>query len=95
MWGDYMSTVEKLLGPKSTTFSESSGRELSHGPIPEKFSLTKVCSEKISLIETVKLIFHSLYIGTDMLRSNKWDRVGIGLGWISVWGDYMSTALQC
>ena len=34
--------VEKLARPKNTTFSESSGRELSHGSIPEKFSLTKM-----------------------------------------------------
>ena len=34
--------VEKLARPQSTSFSESSGRELSHGPIPEKFSLTKM-----------------------------------------------------
>ena len=34
--------VKKLARPKSTTFSETSGRELSHGPIPEKFSHTKM-----------------------------------------------------
>jgi len=37
--------------------------------------LAKVCSEKISLIElhcrNVYLIFHSPYIGADMLRSYK------------------------
>ena len=41
-----------------------------------------VISEKISLIElhccTVKLIFYSPYIGADMLRSYKWDWVGMG-----------------
>ena len=30
--------VKKIVRPKSTTFSETSGRELSHGPILEKFS---------------------------------------------------------
>ena len=34
--------VKKIVRPKSTTFSETSGRELSHGPIPEKFSHTKM-----------------------------------------------------
>ena len=49
--------------------------------------LAKVCSEKISLIElhcrNVKLIFHSPYIWTDMLRGYKWMD---GLGWKSLCG---------
>ena len=39
--------VEKLARPKSTTFSESSGCELSHGPIPEKYSLTKMSRRRV------------------------------------------------
>ena len=43
--------------------------------------LAKVCYEKISLIElhcrNVKLIFHSPYIRADMLRSYKWDGMGM------------------
>ena len=34
--------VKKLARPKSTTFSETSGRELWHGPILEKFSHQKI-----------------------------------------------------
>ena len=37
-----ITSVKKLPRPKTTTFSESSGRELSHAPIREKFSLTKM-----------------------------------------------------
>jgi len=34
--------IKKLARTKSTTISESSESELSHGPIPEKFALTKM-----------------------------------------------------
>ena len=33
--------------------------------------------------------------GSFLLQSYKWDRVGIGLDGISVWGYCMSTALRC
>jgi len=39
--------VKKLARPKSTTFSETSGRELSHGPILEKFSHQKISRRRV------------------------------------------------
>ena len=39
--------VKKLARPKSTTFSETSGRELWHGPILEKFSHQKISRRRV------------------------------------------------
>ena len=39
--------VKKIVRPKSTTFSETSGRELSHGPILEKFSHQKISRRRV------------------------------------------------
>ena len=39
--------VKKLARPKSTTFSETSGPELSHGPILEKFSHQKISRRRV------------------------------------------------
>ena len=64
--------------------------------------LAKVCSEKISLIElhccNGSMIFYSPYIYGDIsgqICSGAISGIGLGLGWISVWGYYMSTALRC
>ena len=39
--------VKKIARPKSTTFSESSGSQLSHGPILEKFSHQKISRRRV------------------------------------------------
>ena len=39
--------VKKIVRPKSTTFSETSGRELWHGPILEKFSHQKISRRRV------------------------------------------------
>ena len=62
--------------------------------------IAKLCSEKISLIafhcqnsfKNLKMILH-LILRAEMPRSYKWTGVD-GLGWKSVWGDSMSTALR-
>ena len=39
--------VKKLARPKNTTFSETSGSQLSHGPILEKFSHQKISRRRV------------------------------------------------
>ena len=50
--------VKKLARPKSTTFSETSGPELSHGPILEKFSHQKISRRRVFSKNAFFAIFH-------------------------------------